>query len=131
MTPDSGKLGRETVAASQHVQITGVDRSRLHPDQRLPRFWRGDRPGFQPQHIGRLANLSGYERAHGLWHEWPFVSPHPTNTAGVLDKNNAGDGILVGDQALGPSFSMKPARAQSVIRVAPPLPRSADCTERP
>jgi hypothetical protein len=32
-------------------------------------LWRGNRPGFQPQDVGRLANLSGYERAHGLWHE--------------------------------------------------------------
>jgi hypothetical protein len=50
------------------VQITGVNRSRLHADQRLTGLWRGDRPGFQPQDIGGLADLSGYERAHGLWH---------------------------------------------------------------
>lgn len=64
VTPDSGKLGGETVAATQHVQITGVNRSSLHTDQRLTRFWRGNRPGFQPQDIGRLADLSCYERAH-------------------------------------------------------------------
>jgi hypothetical protein len=68
VTPDSGKLGGETVAATQHVQITGVNRSRLHADQRLTGLWCGDGPGFQSQDIGRLADLSGYERAHGLWH---------------------------------------------------------------
>jgi hypothetical protein len=45
-----------------------VNRSRPHTDQRLTSFWRGNRPGFQPQDIGRLANPAGYERAHGLWH---------------------------------------------------------------
>ncbi|WUF59047.1 hypothetical protein OG530_00165 [Streptomyces decoyicus] len=69
VSPDSGKFGGESVAATQHVQITGVNRSRLHADQRLPGFRRGDRAGFQPQDIGRLTHFSGYERAHGSWHE--------------------------------------------------------------
>lgn len=92
----SGELGGETVSATQHVQIAGVDWSRFHADQRLTGRWRGHRPGFQPQHIGRLANLSGYERAHGLWHERTFDSQRP-RTRGVLDKKYAGAGILVGD----------------------------------
>lgn len=82
VTPDSGKFGGESVAATEHVQITGVNRSRLHTDQRLTGFRRGNRTGFQPQDIGRLANLSGYERAHGLWHERPSVSqPRHTRRA--------------------------------------------------
>ncbi|MDX2591037.1 hypothetical protein PV343_01695 [Streptomyces sp. WI03-4A] len=88
----SRKLGGETVATTQHVQIAGVSRRRLHTDQRLAGFRRGNRPGFQAQDIVRLADLSGYERAHGLRHEWPFVSQHPTKSANVLGRNDATSG---------------------------------------
>jgi hypothetical protein len=47
----------------------------------------------------------------------------PDKLTGVLDKDDAGAGILVGVQAPDPPFSisMEPARAQSVIGVGPPL----------
>ncbi|MFF4839387.1 hypothetical protein [Streptomyces collinus] len=48
--------------------------------------------GIQAQDIVRLADLSGYERAHGLRHEWPFVSQHPTKSANVLGRNDATSG---------------------------------------
>ncbi|WP_328889217.1 hypothetical protein [Streptomyces sp. NBC_00316] len=46
-----------------------------------------------------------------------LVSQRPANSAGVLDRNNAGGGILVGDQVPDLSYSTAQARAQSVIGV--------------
>ncbi|GAA3882527.1 hypothetical protein GCM10022207_56780 [Streptomyces lannensis] len=104
------------------MQIAGVDRSRLHTDQRLAGSWCGNGPGFQPQDIDRLADLSGYERAHGSRHERPFISQRPASSTGVTDKNDAGAGFLVGARAAGPSFLMEPARVLSVIGTGSLLP---------
>lgn len=61
-----------------------------------------------------------------------LVSQRPANSVGVLDRNNAGGGTLVGDQAPdlpadattragAPFFLDGAARAQSVIGVRSPL----------
>ncbi|WP_242625575.1 hypothetical protein [Streptomyces sp. BK022] len=47
MTPHRREFGGETVAATQHVQIAGVNGSRRHADQRLASTRCGNGPGFE------------------------------------------------------------------------------------
>ncbi|MER5956971.1 hypothetical protein ACFC18_34900 [Streptomyces sp. NPDC056121] len=55
-----------------------------------------------------------------------LVSQRPTNSAGGLDRNDAGAGILVGGQAPDLSSPTEQARAQSVIRRRVPLQAFTD-----
>ncbi|MGW1500483.1 MmyB family transcriptional regulator [Streptomyces mirabilis] len=55
----------------------------------------------------------------------------PTNSAGVLDRNSAGGGTLVGDQAPDPSFSTLSRRGRPVRRASSAAGPLQACTDSP